>query len=230
MSDHRKDMDQCNMIRQTMTLEYAAGTLCYEKTLLIEVCASMCPDTRTHIQICEDMGGALIEKDCEPFDMAEDSLDNVMARIERGPKQKEESCEKSACCGSSFEGMNVPQVLIEYMNQQGQQPRWKRFGRDTRMCDIKTPSKRTKMYIIDMKPGAQIPEHTHRGKEYTLVLRGAVMHHDHAFGRGSFLVHDESDTHQPSACPEHGCVCVVLMDQAVRFTHWPFKALNIVMR
>lgn len=230
MSREREEKLSCDMIREVMAIECAAGTLSYEKTLLIKACASMCDETRNAINLCEDLGGRLIEKECDPCDMSEGSLDSVMARLEQAPAKQECCNHHGHCQKDAFDGMDVPDVILEYINGMHRKVRWHNLRQGIRTYHLNTPSKHMQMYIVDMKPGTAIPEHNHKGKEYTLVVRGAFRDGENVYQRGSFVVQDQTDTHQPEACKTQGCVCVVLLDEAMRFTHWPFRALNIFLR
>ena len=71
--------------------------------------------------------------------------------------------------------------------------------------------------LIKVAPGKSLPDHGHDGEEMTLVLRGS--YHD---STGTYRVGDIADLdgdieHQPLACAENGCICLVAAEKKAKF-------------
>ncbi|AYA65049.1 ChrR family anti-sigma-E factor [Alteromonas sp. RKMC-009] len=80
--------------------------------------------------------------------------------------------------------------------------------------------------FIYMGRGGSVPEHTHRGVEYTLVLDGEFHDGKHHYRTGDFLVMDGKDTHAPYSDHISGCLVFTLLDEPLHFTSGIARLLN----
>ena len=65
--------------------------------------------------------------------------------------------------------------------------------------------------------GKPVPEHSHGGRELTLVLKGAFTDGETVFKRGDIEEADETLTHQPEATPDEDCICLAVTDAPLKF-------------
>lgn len=79
-------------------------------------------------------------------------------------------------------------------------------------------------HLLYMAPGGEVPHHTHKGFELTLVLDGEF--HDEA-GRyqvGDFVMQNSEHFHQPIS--DEGCLCLTVVSDALTFTQGFSRLLN----
>lgn len=69
-----------------------------------------------------------------------------------------------------------------------------------------------------IRGGKKMPQHTHEGSEYTLVIRGAFRDESGLYGRGDIAISDEDIDHVPVAEPGEECLCFAVMDAPLRLT------------
>ena len=62
-----------------------------------------------------------------------------------------------------------------------------------------------------------MPEHSHRGTELTLVLRGAFSDAAGRFGRGDLEAADDTLEHVPTAEAGEDCICLTATEAPLRF-------------
>ncbi|MBM3488133.1 MAG: hypothetical protein FJX67_16120, partial [Alphaproteobacteria bacterium] len=95
---------------------------------------------------------------------------------------------------------------------------WRRVSRTIEEARLPVSGGGLRAAMLRLKPGAAMPEHTHRGQEFTLVLAGGYRDGGAAFGPGDFDRRDASDRHQPVVDPDDECLCLVVLDAPIRLT------------
>ena len=70
--------------------------------------------------------------------------------------------------------------------------------------------------MLRIPAGKPVPEHGHRGRELTLVLKGAFRDGDLLFARGDVEDADEHLEHQPIATEREDCICLAVTDAPLR--------------
>ena len=73
------------------------------------------------------------------------------------------------------------------------------------------------MRLLKIPAGQPVPEHSHRGRELTVVLTGAFDDGETRFERGDMEDADEDIQHIPTATPEADCICLAVTDAPLRF-------------
>ena len=71
--------------------------------------------------------------------------------------------------------------------------------------------------LIKMEPGASVPNHSHGGKEYILVLDGSFCDEYGKYSKGDIQINDQKIKHTPIACKDKGCVCLSITEKDVIF-------------
>ena len=80
--------------------------------------------------------------------------------------------------------------------------------------------------FIYMKKGGKVPEHTHRGNEFTLVIDGEFSDGIADYDTGDFILMNESNTHAPYAEVNDGCLVFSIVDAPLHFTSGIARLLN----
>lgn len=81
-------------------------------------------------------------------------------------------------------------------------------------------------HFIYMAKGGSVPEHTHRGIEYTLVLDGDFHDGLNQYQAGDYIMMDGDSTHAPQSTASNGCLVFSIMDQPLHFTSGIARLLN----
>jgi len=74
-----------------------------------------------------------------------------------------------------------------------------------------------------------VPEHSHRGRELTVVLSGAFNDGETLFVRGDVEDADDSVQHVPTATAEADCICLAVTEAPLRFRSWVVRALQPIL-
>lgn len=100
---------------------------------------------------------------------------------------------------------------------------WMNLGKITRSrLDFDDESHHTSLLHID-KDG-QVPCHTHKGFEITLLLEGSFEDEMGVYNKGDFIWLDGEHTHQPAT--KEGCVCLTVSSDALYFTKGVSQLFN----
>lgn len=80
--------------------------------------------------------------------------------------------------------------------------------------------------FIYMEKGGSVPEHTHRGTEFTLVINGEFSDGLNDYDSGDFIFMDGEKTHAPRSDAREGCLVFSIVDQPLHFTSGLARLLN----
>lgn len=211
---------------EILLMEYAAGTLDMAQMLVVSAHLSLSPQARKIVRDCECVGGALIEKRCEPVPMSESSLDNVLSRLDHKAHAPQTDTRERRLP----EDFQMP-FCIEDMITCRSRLRWKSFYPGIDGFALPLECRKSKAHVFRFRPGISTPAHRHEGLEITLVLDGAISDEDGLYEQGSLLISDAEDkAHKPMASVDQGCVCLTVFSGPVHFTGAFARLLNPFFR
>lgn len=208
--------------------EYAAGNLAEPLSLLVATHIALSPESRQAVRFYEDVGGALLEA-CAPVATAGDSFDAVMARIEAdtpvvpdGGTAAVPADDAARTRAALPEGVriaaDVPAPLRDYLARSASKAFWRHRGGSVAELELLPDYPGYKTRLLRITAGSRIPQHTHDGAEYTLVLEGSFTDATGRYARGDVSVADDEITHQPVAGQECDCICLAVTDAPLKMT------------
>lgn len=83
-----------------------------------------------------------------------------------------------------------------------------------------------KGHFIYMEKGGNVPEHTHKGQEMTLVLDGEFEDERGLYKTGDFITTDGNVTHTPQSNVNEGCLVFSIVEEPLHFTSGLARLLN----
>ncbi len=100
---------------------------------------------------------------------------------------------------------------------------WSGIGKVSRSrLDLDDDNLRASLLHIDV--GGQVPAHTHKGFEITLLLQGSFKDEMGTYKQGDFVWLNGEHTHNPIS--EEGCICLTVSSDALHFTEGVSKLFN----
>lgn len=199
-----------------LLLDYAAGSLAEGWSLAVATHLSLCPECRGRLATAEAAGGQLLQT--LSLAPAPDSWTAVRARL-GAPEHAVVSEPKTAL---------LPKPLRDYVGDLDA-IRWKPIGTAGAQFRFKTADGKTQVRLLKIPAGQPVPEHSHRGRELTVVLAGAFRDGDLLFARGDMEDANEDTQHIPTATPEADCICLAVTDAPLRFTNWLVRLVQPVL-
>jgi len=94
--------------------------------------------------------------------------------------------------------------------------RWRPVGMGVRQAILRSGPGATAR-LLYIPAGSAVPDHSHRGRELTLVLQGAFQDEDGRFGPGDIEIADQAVQHTPTAEAGLPCICLAATDAPLRF-------------
>lgn len=193
---------------------YAAGDMAEAPALVIATHLALCPACRRQVADYEALGGELLDQlSAEP--LAADSLTRTLARLNGEPSQ---STPPAATTSPPPVGAPLlPQPLRDYVSQAWtDRGSWRSVMPGLRTLKLKAGG--AKVWMMELGAGRPIPHHGHRGHEMVLVLSGGYHDGETGYGPGDVQMSGPETIHQPVADEDGPCVCLVMVEGALRPT------------
>lgn len=209
-------------ISDDLLVSYAAGSLAEGWSIAVATHLALCPSCRRRLTVAESIGGDMLEAiaDDAPVD---DSWASVRTRLQQQPKATAPATRKTPPTGHDG---GLPEPLRSYVGGDMDTLKWRPLGRGAYQIPIRTGDRETKVRLLRIPAGKPVPEHSHGGRELTLVLSGSFVDGDETFARGDLEDADASLTHQPMATPDADCICLAVTDAPLRFRSWIVRAIQ----
>ena len=190
-------------VPEAMMTAYAAGTLPRAYSVAVASHVSMCTKCRSALDAQNTVGGVVLE-DVAGIHVSEGLRDQVLLELER-PAPVEPTFVRS--------GIYPGPVMAEL---KGRAIKWSRVGKG--VCqDILSRDDSGTVRLLKIPPGQAVPDHSHRGIEMTLVLKGSFSDETGRYGVGDIEIADEDLAHTPIADPECECICLAVTDAPLSF-------------
>lgn len=211
---------------EDMLVEFASGSLPAPETLIVSAHVAMCPKCRRLVGQLEALGAVLLENGATAT-IEDCAFDRVMARIEDGP------VEAGAGAGTvrvdAETRAAVPSPVHALLPADFRALQWRRTARGIEETQLR-PYGGARISLLRIRPGQQVPRHTHGGSEFTLVLSGGYSDGGTHYGPGDVSFADRSVDHAPTADEGASCLCLTVRTGPTRLTG-PFgRMLNPLLR
>ncbi|AEG11007.1 anti-ECFsigma factor, ChrR [Shewanella baltica OS183] len=145
-------------------------------------------------------------------------IDTMLAQIMAQPAATEEPNNAPLDVQVKQQHYTVPSVFRQHLARP-----WQILGKVSRMrFDVDEMNTRASLLHIDAQ--GEIPQHTHKGYELTLLLAGAFSDLNGDYVPGDFIVLDSQHHHSPKTVD--GCLCYTVLDAPLHFTKGLSKLLN----
>ncbi|CAH0338910.1 ChrR family anti-sigma-E factor [Rhizobium sp. CECT 9324] len=215
-------------VSDELLLAYATGELAEGWSLAVATHLALCPSCRSRLSFMEHAGGELLELAMPETtdDMASSSWDEMKAKISASRPVKKSELKTVP---EQTDTPILPEPLRSYLGGDVGLLKWKALGRGAYHIPIKTADGQTQVRLLKIPAGKPVPEHSHGGRELTLVLKGAFTDGASVFKRGDLEEADESLTHQPVATPEEDCICLAVTDAPLKFQSRLLRLLQPVL-
>ena len=190
-------------------LSYAAGGLPGDARVLIDCHLQACPHCRQTILDAESIGGALLET-AAPRPAADRMRNDMLARLEGVPPDTV----PGPTTGTTAQGA-LPGPLQRLLGDDLEQLKWSPLVPGVSQHRIDFPD--GNMRLLNISPGTCLPNHSHRGSELTLVLKGSYSDEIGQFCAGDVADLDPDVEHQPIVDSSEPCISLVVLDAPLKF-------------
>ena len=211
-----------------MTLmNYSAGNLSTAEALAVATHLFFCHQCRTHAKNLNHLGGALLET-IKPASAEAGGFEKLMASLDEQPRR---AATKSAYAKTHEESAQTfYNPLEKYLPAKLTDIHWKKQTGDISKFDLThlLNAKGFQVALKKIRAGARVPTHTHKGREYTVILSGGFSDELGVYHQGDFIARDASHHHSPTALQNEDCICLTVLSAPLKFTGW-YRILNPFM-
>ena len=194
-----------------MLWDYYRGALAPGLGLAVSTHLELCSHCRSDLRLFDAVGGALLD-DIEGVELSESALDLALARIERPDDSNTKKPAKTVKHPAFLAEFDLPEVL-QSADIRGRY--WAAPGVWIAPVYVDDAPKDSKTFLMYVRKGMVMPEHTHRGREITMMLKGKFSDSKGSYAPGDFAVCDESDCHSPAMSDEEDCMCFVAQEGSI---------------
>ena len=213
-----------HQVSDELLMEYASGSLGESWSLAVSTHLALCPESRQRLEAMEMTGGALLTA-IEPADR---SVDADWEKI-RGLLSANVTPPPTKAVAPKTDDAILPEPLRSYAGGDVDKLKWKQLGPGAYHFPIRTRDGEANVRLLRIPAGKPVPEHTHGGRELTVVLSGYFKDGDDVFRRGDFEEADEDLMHQPIAGEGEDCICLAVTDAPLKFKSWVVRLLQPVL-
>ena len=208
-----------------LLLDYASGSLAESWSLAVATHLALCPACRKRLAAMEMAGGALLSEIGPAEEVSDDQWRAMKARLRETPSPRPSA---TAATHASTHSV-LPEPLRSYAGGDVDTLKWKQLGPGAYHFPIKTRDGEAQVRLLRIPAGKPVPEHTHGGRELTVVLSGCFHDGEDTFHRGDFEEADEDLTHQPVAGEGQDCICLAVTDAPLKFKSWIVRLVQPVL-
>jgi putative transcriptional regulator len=205
-------------------IEYASGSLSEGWSLAVASHLSLCPECRHRLAAMEGAAGALLEKVGQSG-----NEDEAWSRF-RAQAIDIRAEEISPNPAKTRATAVLPEPLRSYVGGDLAELKWRALGRGAYQILIDTKDKETQVRLLRIPAGKPVPEHTHEGRELTLVLAGSFHDGDDLFARGDIEEADGDLLHTPTATPGEDCICLAVTEAPLKFSSWIVRLVQPILK
>ncbi|TQV73586.1 anti-sigma factor [Aliikangiella marina] len=199
-----------------LLLKYTSGKLEPSLALAVGLHHKHCKICQERVAELEIVGGETLESmptvaDNEDQIVLKD-FDKLLGAIDQiQPVATISEYEDLAVAESDFD------IVDKLVKQDFDDMEWRRVSPKIWKSTIAMNDADFEVELLKFAANAKIPQHTHEGDEYTVVLQGDFSDSQGHYKAGSFIVQDENDEHSPVA-GENGCICLAITNAPLKFT------------
>jgi anti-sigma factor, putative, ChrR family len=212
---------------EALLLDYAAGAPSEGVALAVATHASLCTGCARQIEHLEAIGGVMLAAQAPAEGDVTASLVGLLARLDEA--EPDTAVTRMEAADPATAGL--PSPLARYLGRSIDRLPWTWVGgRLFEECRLPLATPELKASVFRVGAGKRLPKHTHRGREYTVVLAGGYRDGDDLFARGDFAAKDVTDQHQPIADADGPCLSLVVQEAPVRLSGLLGMLINPFLR
>lgn len=202
-------------------MQFAAGQMVNALGVMIACHLEHCSHCRQRIRVYEQIGGELMEE-ITPQEASPGLFSEVLSRIDNN----------TGAAASSDQTDNriilpdVPRPLQRFVDAPYEELQWKGLTSSIRHYDLPFSDSRYSARFYRISAGKELPQHTHKGHEFTLVMSGSFSDRAGSYHPGDFVLADTSTHHQPRAHDDKDCICFAVTDAPLKMTGFFGRMLN----
>jgi putative transcriptional regulator len=223
-----------------LLMQFAAGQLTNALGIQIACHQESCEQCRLKVRLYEQLGGDLIDISA-PAELEPNAKSRLLKNLhnqkehdngfESGPQLHSEAVavsELDTLYAKQFAKANqrLPKPIQRFVPEYYENLPWAGFSKSIQSYELPFSDDQYTARFYKIAAGKELPQHTHNGNEFTLVMAGSFSDLSGDYHPGDFILADTSTHHQPRAHEKEDCICFAVMDAPLKMTGFFGKMLN----
>jgi len=203
---------------------FVEGLLDPTHALMVAAHCDLCPHCRSKVDAISDVGSALVFEDGDEPEATGPSLDQMLESIINAAPVSQTRSHTQYPATIEFQGRayRMPESLRRIARAKRS---WSRLIGGLWLAPVMIGGKTLANFIF-MEKGGIIPEHTHIGNEYTLVMHGSFDDGHNTYTSGDYIALNSDSVHTPKASSAESCLVFTIIDEPLHFTSKWAKLVN----
>ena len=211
---------------ETAIINYTAGKLTPARHALISCAIELNPDVAEFAALNTSVATSLLDE-VKPVSLSPLFIGKVLETLSFGHPYD------VANDHNPKRIMNAPPVSKGLVNRDViKNMSWKSLIPGVAVRDV-LGNRKTKngerLYLLKVKGGMRMPEHTHQGEEWALILSGGYHVDGKTYKRGDLHFENETNSHAPVTCEGEDCICLAMTEAPLVMKGWFPKLVQKVV-
>jgi len=213
-------------------MKFAAGQLNNALGVLIACHLEQCDHCKSKVASYEALGGDILSELPETQEVSDAMLPSLLSKLDASADSNVniDSANSGHYDSLMINNMNIPRPLRRFIPAEFAQLQWSGFSSSIKEFVLPLTDDGLTAKLYKIAAGKELPEHTHKGNEFTLVMEGSFTDNFGIYQPGDFILADTSTRHQPKAANDSDCICFAVMDAPLKMTGFFGRMLNPFMR
>lgn len=227
-----------------LLMQFSAGQLTNALGIQTACHLESCQQCRVKANLYEQLGGDLIDIST-PVDLEPNAKSRLLNNLQQLRSHNDLTVESSTSGGLNEQAKTLNAVYEQQFSQANQRlPKplrrflpdyyenlpWKGFSKSIQSYDLPFSDETYTARFYKITAGSELPQHTHKGNEFTLVMSGSFSDLSGDYHPGDFVLADTSTHHQPRAHMREDCICFAVTDAPLKMTGFFGRMLNPFLR
>ena len=202
-----------------LLMQFSAGQLSDALGIMVACHLENCQHCRAISRNFEELGGEILES-LESIEVSPDFINRTLSKLE------ESKLDNHIVVKPAVIDERLPSPLQRFLPNNLENLSWKGFSKNIQEFDLSFSDHHYTAKFYKIKAGKELPIHTHKGNEFTLVMTGAFSDEAGSYHVGDLILADSNTQHQPKAHMESDCICFAVMDAPLKLTGFWGRMLN----
>ncbi len=201
-------------------MQFTAGQMSNALGIMVACHLEACQDCRNRIRVYEQLGGEIIQE-TPPVEVSGNLLSKVLSRLDE-PEPDQSKLKQASIVADP----RIPRPLTRFVPGYFDQLEWTGLSKSIKEYKLPISDQHYTAKLYKIAAGKELPVHTHKGNEFTLVMDGSFSDNAGQYHKGDFILADTQTVHQPKADDHSDCICFAVLDAPLKMTGFFGRMLN----
>jgi putative transcriptional regulator len=211
-----------------LLMSFSAGQMPDALGIIVACHLEKCPHCRQRAALYDRLGGEILMH-TEDVPVAPQLLESLLDKLENTTADAANETQFDADTSTISEIkliQNLPKPLRRFVTKDFDQLPWSGMTKSLKEFQLPFSGNGYTAKFYKIAAGKELPVHTHKGNEYTLVLDGSFSDKAGDYHQGDFILADTQTIHQPKAANDGDCICFAVTDAPLKMTGFFGRLLN----